>query len=236
MFETGKVYKRGGRTHLYIFVKYTWWIFLFAVLSGYLAYEIYFGRLRTYVESFLNDHKDWYIDVTMLSEWILILSFGFLIICYLRTKVMFNEYKFVFDDHAFHLRKGLFMIREINIPYYQVSNVHIIRPYFFRFLGLAQLDIVSSADRNHATDYLIPVIDATLAKQISGQLLKYASQFKKGENTNRETIENEDEDEDGGEDFSEDVEDGEEEESDIEEEIEDDADFEKELQNNLKSF
>lgn len=101
------------------------------------------------------------------------------------------------DEHAFHLRRGLFFVHETTIPYQQISKVTISRPYHYRFLGIAELDIVTADDRSdsnnkvRASKFLIPTISASLARALSKQLLTYAAKSRKGE----DIIEYEDEEE-----------------------------------------
>ncbi len=185
MLELEEIYTRGGRTRFFLLVKYGW---LFGVLGGlivYLIWQINFGHLNEFTVGFLNNHPEWYIDVSMLTLWLAILAFGIFLVGFLRGNLMFRHYKFLLDDHAFHLRRGLFLVKEITIPYHQISNVHLIRPYHYRFLGLAQIDIATASDRrihhSKVKDCLIPMIDYRLAKILSKQLISYSDRVKSGE-------------------------------------------------------
>ncbi len=184
MLELDTIYTRGGNTRFFLLIKYGWIMYICAALVGVLMWQINFGYLEPYALELLADFPDLYIDITMLTEWLGILAFGFVLIGYLRGNLMFRHYKFVLDNHAFHLRRGIFMIKETTIPYHQVSNVHIIRPYHYRMLGLAQVDIATASDRrmhhNKVRDCLIPVIDYSLARILSKQLIGYADQVKDG--------------------------------------------------------
>lgn len=185
MIELEKIYTRGTKTKLFLLFVYGWMLFLIGGLIIYLIWQINFGYLHSYALATLDYFKDYYIDIVMLSEWLAILAFGFFIIAYLRGSIMFRNYKFLLDDHAFHLRRGIFMIKEVTIPYHQISNVHIIRPYHYRFMGLAQVDVATASDKrihhSKVKDCLIPVIDYSLAKILSKQLISYADRVKQGE-------------------------------------------------------
>jgi uncharacterized membrane protein YdbT with pleckstrin-like domain len=180
MIEFDTKYRPGRHTFVYLLIKYCWWFIALAAGSGYLAFEIYAGNLNAGAGQFLAAHPDWYVTIVMLSEWLALLSIAILIIAYVRVSVQYRRYTFYVDDHAFHLRRGLFRVQEITIPYQQISNVHIEQPYHWRLLGLAQLDITISSSRDALRprknrDFLIPCIDKSLARSLSHFLVKEAS-------------------------------------------------------------
>jgi uncharacterized membrane protein YdbT with pleckstrin-like domain len=185
MLELEQIYTRGGKTRFFLMMKYGFVWALLGALVVVLIWQINFGSLHTFTTDFLANHPEWFITISMLTLWLAILAFGFFLIGFLRGNLMFRHYKFLLDDHAFHLRRGLFLVKEITIPYHQISNVHLIRPYHYRFLGLAQIDIATASDRrihhSKVKDCLIPMIDYRLAKQLSKQLISYADRVKSGE-------------------------------------------------------
>lgn len=185
MLEFDEMYTRGGRTKLFILLKYGWFLTLLAIMTVFAIWEINFGFLHGYTLAILDYFKEYYVDTEMLSEWLGILALGLIILAYLRGSIMFRNYKFLLDDHAFHLQRGIFLVKEVTIPYHQISNVHIIRPYHYRVFGLAQVDIATASDRrihhSKVKDCLIPMIDYSLAKMLSKQLISYADRVKDGE-------------------------------------------------------
>jgi uncharacterized membrane protein YdbT with pleckstrin-like domain len=201
MFELNKNYRCGGKTFLFLFIAYGWWLSLFGLLLIYLSYEIYFGRLHDTVNVFLAGHPDWYVDIFMISEWILLLGISFVFVAYIRATTVHKSTRFLLDEHAFHLRRGLFFIRETTIPYGQISKVNISRPYHFRMLGVAEFDVITADDRSSrqkksSSKFLIPVIDTAIAKSLSKQLLEYASMIKHGQDISEDIEEEYDEDND----------------------------------------
>lgn len=188
MFELEQKYKCGGKTFLFLFIKYGWWLTLIGIGFIYLAWLDYYGPFRDSVVLFLTEHSDWYIDIVMLSEWTLMLGTCFILVAYIRASTIYRSYKFMLDEHAFHLRRGLFFIQETSIPYQQVSKVNISRPYHYRMFGVAELDIITADDRNDSymktksSTFLIPVIDTSIAKALSKQLVEYASMSRHGKN------------------------------------------------------
>ncbi len=200
MIELDTRYKTGQRTFVYLIFRYAWWLIALGVGCLYLAGAMYVGHLHDGTVAFLAAHPDWYIDDGMISQWTMLVGLAFIFIGFLRVSVEYRKYSFYVDDHAFHLNRGLIRIQEITIPYQQISNVHIEQPYHWRLFGLAQLDITISSSRTalhrKKRDFLIPVIDKALARELSRFLVAQAS----GEE------EEEDEDDFHDEDDSEDIE------------------------------
>ena len=144
----------------------------FGIAFAYLAFEISFGSLQAPLAQFLAGYPSWYVDTGMLTQWLSFISIAFFIVAYLGVSVEYRKYSFHVDDHAFHLRRGLFRVQEITIPYAQISNVHIEQPYHWRLIGLAQLDITISSSRDalrakKRREFLIPCIDKPLARALS---------------------------------------------------------------------
>ncbi len=186
MFERHKKHKRGTRTFLFLYVKHGWILTLIGASILFLTYHIYYGALYTYVSDFLFAHPDWFITVPMLSLWFLMIGIMVIFFGFLMAAEHYMHYKFILSDYAFHLNRGLFFVRETTIPYQQISNVHIARPYHYRMFGVAQLDIVTAADKslsheeNKTKQFLIPVIDTKVARGLSEQLIEYASKIRDG--------------------------------------------------------
>lgn len=179
--ELGKKHKRGRRTFFFIFIHKCWWLTLAGIGFWYVAWAVYWGNLKQQATVFLAAHPTWYISTGMLAQWFAFIGISFFLIAYLRANVFYRIYKFFLDEYAVHLRQGLFYISETTIPYHQISNVHIARPYHYRILGLARLDIVTAADRSDdrlersAKKFLVPIIDLSLARTLSRQLLENAA-------------------------------------------------------------
>ena len=175
-------YRTGRRTYLYLLVKHCWWLIAVAAGFFYLSVSISWGALHDATTQFLASNPNWYVDTGMLSQWSALIALSFLIVIYLDVSVRYRRYSFHVDDHAFHLRRGLFRVQEITIPYAQISNVHIEQPYHWRLLGLAQLDITISSSRDalrakKRREFLIPCIDKPLARALSRFLIEEASGY-----------------------------------------------------------
>ena len=179
MIELHKKYKPGQRTFVYLIFKLAWLFVGLAIACIYVAFKMSFGSYRAPVEQFLASKPDWLIDVTMLTQWALCFAVALILIGLIRVSVHYRWHSFHVDDNAFHLRKGMVRVQEITIPYRQISNVHIEQPYHWRLFGLAQLDVTMTSSRTSLRtkkrDFLIPVIDKSLARELSHFLIKQAS-------------------------------------------------------------
>lgn len=198
MLELEEIYKRGKKTFVFLMFKHGWWIFALAIGFCYLAFSIYFGKLNIPVSAFLAEHSEWYVDVSMLSFWVILLALSLFFVGYLKVHVHYRQYKFMVDEHAFHLRRGLFFVKEITIPYGQISNVHIGRPYHYRIFGIAELDILTTSGgivKKKEKNYLIPVLDLSLARELSSHLVKSSSSraYSEDEDFDKDDVDDSDE-------------------------------------------
>jgi membrane protein YdbS with pleckstrin-like domain len=85
------------------------------------------------------------------------------------------QHKFILGEHSFHIRRGIFMVKEKVIPYRHIQNVDIDQPYHYRLLGLAKLNMTTARLDNFEDEQanLIPLIDKNLARQLSDFLIKH---------------------------------------------------------------
>jgi uncharacterized membrane protein YdbT with pleckstrin-like domain len=210
MFEHHKKHGRGRKTFVYLFIIYGWWLALIGILLLYAAWSLNFGSLYDWGREYLANNPDVMITPEMISQWALLLGFSFLLLAYVRVWEMHHKYKFMLDEHAFHVHRGILFIHETTIPYHQISSVHVARPYHYRLFGLAQLDIVTAADKSiesmnsEKKKYLIPIIDISIARPLSAHLLKRAAKSKNNQPQHRDYIEDDDDLEDEFDDDEED--------------------------------
>lgn len=225
MLELDKKYKRGRMTFIYSFTTYGWWLTLIAVGLMYLSWAMAYGPLNAWTTTFLAEHADWYITVGMISQWVLFTGISFFLVAYIRANVMYSNYKFTLNEHGLHLSKGIFFVNEMTIPYQQISNVRIARPYSYRMMGLAKLDITTNGDSGAPKDdksdsFLLPVIDVKIARLLSQQLMTYATMAQHGEKVEQNVVKK----------ISKKVEGIDEEDEEIDEEIVDDEEGEDEVE------
>lgn len=194
----GKKLYRGKKTFFFILLTKGW---LFLLLGGgflYLAWHVMYGELRVSADTYLSNNPQWGFDAPQVAQLLLIVGLGLILMAYLRARVLYRHHRFELDEFALNVHRGLYFTHETTIPYHQISNVYIVRPYHYKIFGIARLDIITAADRGLELDesrsrkFLIPVIDITIARKLSRYLLEKAAQKRQ---SIREDIDDEDEDE-----------------------------------------
>jgi membrane protein YdbS with pleckstrin-like domain len=166
--------------------KKTFWLFLlnsgnfFLVLFSlalWFTYSISFTDKKTSFENFFINHPNLYIDGQFVVMMLWLTLLGYFMVVILRAWVLYRQYKFMLDENAFYVRRGIFFIKEVVIPYRQIQNVEIKRPYLYRFIGLAQLDtttiggesaILTSGKKKRN---LLPIVDYHIAKALAHELV-----------------------------------------------------------------
>lgn len=176
MLELNKTYKLGKKTFWMFFLKYAKWMVLFSILILAFVWSAWFGRLADWSDAELAKYVP-YLPKYMPTTWLLLLAFSSTFFGFLRAHVMYRQYKFLLDETALHVRRGLFNIKQIVIPYQQIQNVEIRQPILHRFFGLAAIDIIvpSGPDGNNAAKNLLPVIDKRIAGLLAHEIIKRGS-------------------------------------------------------------
>lgn len=107
----------------------------------------------------------------------LILALLSIIVGGLGTLITFLQYRFfTFQLAEFDLRmkKGVFSIQEISIPYRQIQNVDITRSILYRLFGVSRLVVISAGHEDPTekdeTSTIFDPIDDTLGQEIRVQL------------------------------------------------------------------
>ncbi len=164
----------------------TFWLFLFRsgnffllllLLSVWFTYNVVFTTKKDSFNQFFVEHPNWYVDGSFILMMLWLTMLGYLIVVLLRGWVLYRQYKFMLDEHAFYVRRGIFFIKEVVIPYRQIQNVEIKRPYLYRFIGLAELDTttIGGEEALHGLGKkkrnLLPIVDHRIAKALAHELV-----------------------------------------------------------------
>lgn len=185
MLELNKRYSLGKRTFWFLYFKNGKIATLIMVGLFYLIVSMYIGQTGLWFTNFLANNFDGIITKGLLTLWLSlgIVSVGIVLLITLYEH--FAQHKFMLDDHSFHVRRGIFMIKEKVIPYRHIQNVDIEQPYHYRLFGVARLNITTArldtfaeADVDgdpkkakkhfsHDKNNLIPIIDKKIAKELA---------------------------------------------------------------------
>jgi uncharacterized membrane protein YdbT with pleckstrin-like domain len=172
-----KKYTLGKRVFWFLFIKHN--------IKPFLVLGVLFGILY-----FINTQgfKAWFntvdtvITIDILNLWSAALIFSVIILVFVSTVERYIQHRFLLSEHSFHVRRGIFMVKEKVIPYRHIQNVDIDRPYHYRILGLSKLDITTARTDNFEDEKtnLIPLIDKRLARKLSEFLISQGVQSHKG--------------------------------------------------------
>lgn len=189
MLELNKKYSLGKRTFWFLFLKNGKIATLLLITILVMIVAMYVGNTGAWTATFLSTHFDGIITKGLLTLW---LSLGFLSVLgllFVGLYEHFIQHKFMLDDHSFHVRRGIFMIKEKVIPYRHIQNVDIEQPYHYRIFGVARLNITTArldtfAEQDvdgdpkkakkylqHEKNNLIPLIDKKIAKELAHYLV-----------------------------------------------------------------
>lgn len=173
--ELNKRYTFGRRTFWFLFFKHGKMISLIIALFIFAIFAIHTGNTSLVVEDFLATHWDGIITISMLTQWFILLVLAMLIFLLVIMYEHHAQHKFMLDNHSFHIRKGILMVKEKVIPYRHIQNVDLEQPYHYRIFGVVRLNITTARidtfgdDRakDHEKQNLIPLMDKKIAKELS---------------------------------------------------------------------
>ncbi|MES2622811.1 MAG: PH domain-containing protein [Patescibacteria group bacterium] len=186
MLELNKKYTLGKRTFWFLFLKNGKTVTLVTILILAAMLAMYIGATGTWTSEFLATHFDGIITKGMLLLWLSLGVLSLAIVLFIGLFEHFAQHKFMLDDHSFHIRRGIFMIKEKVIPYRHIQNVDLEQPYHYRIFGVARLNITTARidvfddegkgkngqrAESHGKNNLIPIIDKKIAKELAHYLV-----------------------------------------------------------------
>lgn len=175
-------HRLGKKTFWIFFLRHSKLFFLILGLTIWFTYNVSGDNKwsASYKEFFIRK-ADWYISPSLFMSTLWMAIAGYVLVIFLYCWVIYRQYKFMLDEHAFYVRRGIFFIREVVIPYRQIQNVEINRPYLYRLIGLAELDLTTFTNvqqeldehgKNKKHKNLLPVIDYRIAKILARNLVQ----------------------------------------------------------------
>lgn len=185
MLELNKKYGLGTRTFWFLYFK-----------NGKIASCSIIGIFALIISMYVGQTGEWFsymfatnfngiLTKGLVTLWLSAGACGVLIFLFVSLFEHFAQHKFMLDDHSFHVRRGIFMIKEKVIPYRHIQNVDIEQPYHYRLFGVVRLNITTArldtfaetevdGDPKKAKKYmsheknnLIPIIDKKIAKELA---------------------------------------------------------------------
>jgi uncharacterized membrane protein YdbT with pleckstrin-like domain len=175
--ELNKKYTFGKRTFWFLFLRNGKIATLIIIALVWSAFAINIGSTNIATQTFLATHFDGIITISMLTQWILLLVGAVIIFLAIMMYEHHAQHKFMLDNHSFHIRRGILMVKEKVIPYRHIQNVDLEQPYHYRIFGVVRLNITTarvdtfveenSKEKKHEKQNLIPLMDKKIAKELS---------------------------------------------------------------------
>ncbi len=102
---------------------------------------------------------------------LLLIAFIMFVIGYGISRLKYKNYTFTLEEFDIKLKKGLFNIEEVSLPYRQIQSVDITRSLAYRFFGVSRLVMITAGNEDDKkdhdeTDTVFDPIDADLAEEV----------------------------------------------------------------------
>ena len=170
-------YKPGGSVFRYFIIsRFTPIIIIFVVLGVILSYlekavasSVKFAQSLPFAAS-----KIMSVGLPAL----LIIGILFLLYALISSWIEYIGVKFMFDEFAFHIQKGILSKSEIAIPYRQIQNVNREQSFNEKAWNIARVIVETAGTddvRNAKSGGVLPILDANLATMLQQELLRRSS-------------------------------------------------------------
>ncbi len=111
-------------------------------------------------------------SVSFIAVVILVIAVIMFIIGYTIARMHFRNYTFTLEEFGLKLKKGIFDIKEVSIPYRQIQSVDVARTVAYQMFGVSRLIIMTAGDDDAKqkggaeNDTIFDPIDADIAEEI----------------------------------------------------------------------
>ena len=153
--------------------------FIFFIWIGFIILKIIgaenlFSTLNTPdIIPFINLAINWGLFGGFLF---MIISFALAIFI---TSLDYFTFYFMLDDHGLCMKQGILNKQEISIPYRQIQDINIDRPFLYQIFGVCRLNIITAGqDNDHDNDQTeanFPIVDKGMAYDLREQLLRHSN-------------------------------------------------------------
>ncbi len=106
-----------------------------------------------------------------------LLALGWLVYVFLRTYLEYRRYTYHFQDNAFVVTRGLFVLNEIAVVYHQIQTVTLVRSVLERAVGVGRIVIVLAGPGHAASREFrieLPGVGHEKARLVQKELLHRA--------------------------------------------------------------
>ena len=141
--------------------------FLGQGLSGYFSFIASNTTTAAHVISSL---------VSFIAVIVLVVAVILFIIGYTIARLQYRNYTFTLEEYDLKLKRGIFDIEEVSIPYRQIQSVDITKPFVYDLFGVCRLVLMTAgheeADAKDESDTVFDPIDKDIAVEIRELLQK----------------------------------------------------------------
>ena len=116
-------------------------------------------------------------QITKISPLILIVL-GILscLIAFIVALIKYKSVQFMFDEFAFHIKKGFLSKSEISIPFRQIQYINHTQSFNDKMLGVMNITIETAGDDDigsiEKSEGVLPILETDIALAIENELLK----------------------------------------------------------------
>ena len=122
--------------------------------------------------------------ISLIAMIILFVALIMFIIGYIIALISYRNYTFTLEEFGLKLRKGIFNIEEITVPYRQIHGVDVVQPIVYRLFGVSRLVLTTAgvedkkegADSNTVFDpidsYLAEGVRVMLQRKVGVQIVE----------------------------------------------------------------
>lgn len=162
-FENGEYYAPGEKVLYYFSVtKILPMVIIFTILG--LVFDI--------LQSLLNLNK----IVNISTSFFVVFGIIFCIFAFIIAWIKYKSIQFMFDEFAFHIKKGFFSKSEISIPFRQIQYINHSQTFNQKMLGIMNVVIETAGeDSDHGgikDEGLLPILDTEIALSVEKELLR----------------------------------------------------------------
>jgi uncharacterized membrane protein YdbT with pleckstrin-like domain len=105
------------------------------------------------------------IALCLLGIGVLLFVYGYIV-----SRLHYRNFTFTLEEYGIKLKKGIFDIKEISIPYRQIQNVDVSKSLAYQFFGVSRLVIITAGQDDDKsgdeTESVFDPIDSDIAEEI----------------------------------------------------------------------
>ena len=168
-FQNGVYYTPGKRVLYYLSISR---ILLVIIIFIFLMVGF------SFLKSFINSAQ--FINIGFFI--LFVLAVIFCLVIFLLASIQYRSVKFMFDEFALHIQRGILSKTEIAIPFRQIQNINHSQSFNEKMVGIMHVVIetagTNESESNARSGGILPILDTKLALALEQELLKRSSDIR----------------------------------------------------------